>query len=213
MESADWRTKPSDRFVLRWIKVNLAARVTPLIARIPSIQPWMVTVTAALWGMAGGVVFALGWAWLAGLLAAVGQILDGVDGQLARLTGRVHRSGGFLDSVLDRYADGAMVIGCTVYVARTPGPFPLWLILLVGGLAIIGSNAVSYSAARAEALGLDVGRPTRASKGTRTAVMIVCALGSPLWAPLPFCALAYLAVHPHLAVCTRILRATRSRVA
>lgn len=61
--------------------------------------------------MLGGVVFALGVAWLAGLIAAMAQILDGVDGQFARLRGEQSKSGAFLDSVLDRYADGAMVIG------------------------------------------------------------------------------------------------------
>ena len=25
----DWKTKPTDRFVLRWIKLNLSARITP----------------------------------------------------------------------------------------------------------------------------------------------------------------------------------------
>ena len=65
-----WRTKPTDRFILRWIKVHLSARITPGL------------------GMLAGLVYGLGAPWLAGCLAAAAQVFDGVDGQYARLTGR-----------------------------------------------------------------------------------------------------------------------------
>jgi len=207
---ASWRTKPTDRFILKWIKVNLSARLTPRLAAIDWLRPWMVTVASSLLGCAGGLIFALGVGWLAGLAAAAGQVLDGVDGQLARITGRQTQAGAFLDSVVDRYADGALVIGLTIYLVRLPLPWPLWLILLGGALALIGGNLISYSTARADTLGLDLGRPTLASKGTRTSAIILGAWGSLFWPPWPALVLVYLAVHTNTVVITRLYRTHRT---
>jgi len=99
-----------------------------------------------------------------------------------------------------------MVIGTTLYLVRLPHALPLWLLLVLGGLALIGSNLVSYTSARAESLGMDLGKPTLASKGTRTTVMIPCAWGSPLWPGMPILALLYLAVHPNITVIIRLRR-------
>ncbi|HUU57237.1 MAG TPA: CDP-alcohol phosphatidyltransferase family protein, partial [bacterium] len=118
----DWRNKPTDRFVLRWIKRYLSAPASLVLVRVPGIRPWMATAAAASLGTAAGVIFALGYGWQAGLVAAAGQILDGVDGQLARLTGRSSAAGALLDSVLDRVADGALVLGSAAYLVRTPLP-------------------------------------------------------------------------------------------
>jgi phosphatidylglycerophosphate synthase len=203
---APWQTKPTDRFVLKWIKTHLSARITPRLTRLRWLRPWMLTLLASFMGVSAGVIFALGWGFLAGWIAACAQVLDGVDGQFARLTGQQSKAGAFWDSVLDRYADGAMVIGTTLYLVRLPHPLPLWLLLVLGGLALIGSNLVSYTSARAEGLGMDLGKPTLASKGTRTTVMILCAWGSPLWPGMPILPLLYLAVHPNISVIIRLRR-------
>jgi len=203
---AQWQTKPTDRFVLKWIKTHLSARITPRLTRLRWLRPWMLTLLSSVMGVSGGVVFALGWGFLAGWIAACAQVFDGVDGQFARLTGQQSKAGAFWDSVLDRYADGAMVIGTTVYLVRFPFGLPFWLLLMLGGLALVGSNLVSYSSARAESLGLDLGKPSFASKGTRLAVMVLCAWGSPLWPGMPILALLYLAVHPNITIIRRLRR-------
>jgi phosphatidylglycerophosphate synthase len=208
--SDSWKTKPGDRFVLKWIKIHLSARITPKLVVIPWLRPWMITIGSASMGVLGGVIFALGWGWLAGMVAAVSQVLDGVDGQFARLTKRQSTAGAFLDSVLDRYPDGAMVIGMVIYLIRLPIPIPLWLLLIFGYLAISGSNLISYSSAKADSLGIDLGKPTLASKGTRSSVMIVCALGSLIWPSMPALALGYLVIHPNTAVMHRLFRAFKS---
>jgi CDP-diacylglycerol---glycerol-3-phosphate 3-phosphatidyltransferase len=205
----DWQTKPSDRFVLRWMKTQLAARITPHLLRYTWLQPWMITLASSFLEVSAGLVLALGWAWTAGWLAACGQVLDGVDGQFARLTGRHSRGGAFWDSVLDRYADGAMVIGLVIYLIRLPFPWPAWILIGLGYLALTGSNLISYTSARAETLRIPLGSPTLASKGTRTAVMVVTAWGSILWPGLPIIALLYLVVHTQLAVIQRLVRSFR----
>ncbi len=206
---AEWKTKPTDRFVLRWIKVNLSARVTPRLTKLDWLRPGMITISAAVLGVAAGVFFALGRGWLAALIACASQVLDGVDGQFARLTGRVSRYGAFLDAVLDRYADGAMVFGVSIYSVSLDSPLPIWLTVTLGGLGLIGSNLVSYSSAKAESLHVHTGKPTLASKGTRMTVMIICGLSSVIWRGAPLLALVYLAIHPNLAV---VYRLTRGRI-
>jgi len=200
-----WQTKPSDRFILKWIKIHLSARITQKILPWSWLDPWMITVFSAVLGTAAGVVFASGWAWFAGCIAAGSQVLDGVDGQLARLKGRQTNAGAFWDSVLDRYSDGSMVMGLTVYLFQLPAPLPFWLLLALGAVGLIGSNLISYSSARAENLGIDLGQPTLASKGTRMTVMIVCAWGSLFWPPLPVVALVYLVGHTQLVVIRRLI--------
>jgi phosphatidylglycerophosphate synthase len=206
MENNSWKTKPTDRFVLKWIKLNLSARITPHLLTWPRLSPWQITLSSALLGSLAGLVFALGVGWLAGIIAAVAQILDGVDGQYARLTGRVSKGGAFWDSVLDRYADGAMVIGLVVYLIRLPFPLSPGILIFLGSLALIGCNLISYSSARAETLGLELGPPTLASKGTRTGVMILCAFFSFVWSGLPVVALVYLVIHPNGTVLFRLLK-------
>ena len=205
-----WKTKPTDRFVLRWIKCNLSARITPRLVTIPWLRPWMITACSAVLGMGAGVVFALGLGWLAALVAAAAQIIDGVDGQFARLTGRASRAGAFLDSVLDRYADLALVIGLVLYLIRLPSLIPLWQILILGSLALIGSSQISYSTSRGNELEINLGSPTLASKGTRTSVIIICALGSLIWTTAPILALLYLVVHPNAVVMARLVRAHKT---
>jgi phosphatidylglycerophosphate synthase len=198
-----WQTKPTDRFILKWIKINLSARLTPLLVRFKWLRPWMITVLATLIGTSAGFVLALGWGFLAGTMAAVAQVLDGVDGQFARLTSRETTAGAFLDSVLDRYTDGFLVFGLIIYNGRMG--LPLWLLIPVAVLALLGSSLISYSSARAGNLGIDLGSPTLASKGTRTAVVAVTSILSPIFPFIQFVALCYLAFHTNLVVLYRIV--------
>lgn len=210
IEQNEWKTKPSDRFVLKWIKCNLSARITPRLVRVKWLRPWMITVSSASLGVLAGVVFAMSLGWLAGLVGGVSQILDGVDGQFARLTRRQSTAGAFWDSVLDRYSESAMEIGLIFYLIRLPVSIPIWFVVVVGSLALIGSNLISYSNARAEGLEIRLGRPTLASKGTRMTAMILSGLASLIWALMPIVALCYLALHTNIVVATRLVKAQRS---
>ncbi|MEJ2244638.1 MAG: CDP-alcohol phosphatidyltransferase family protein [Acidobacteriota bacterium] len=209
-----WKTKPTDRFILRFIKLHISAPISWRLVRLrPDIRPAVLTFTAALSGITGGFAFGLGYAWLGGLLAASAQVLDGVDGQVARLTGRVTPEGALLDSVLDRYMDFALLFGILFHSLRYSadiggmGDIPNWTwIIPLAGLAAAGSSQVSYATARAADLGLKFKRPEHAGKGSRTAVIILCGLLTPFWIHFPLVALIYLAVHPNLAVVVSIAK-------
>ncbi len=211
LNTTSWQTKPSDRFILKWIKVNLSAGITPHLVGWQGLEPWMITIVSNSLGVLAGLLAAMGLPGTAGTVAALAQILDGVDGQFARLTGRQSRGGAFWDSVLDRYGDGAMVIGLSIYLIRFPEPLPGGILTLLGALAVIGSNLISYSSSRAEHLGIDVGPPTLASKGTRMSVMILCLWGTMIWQSAPLLAILYLVIHTQTVIYQRLRRALESR--
>jgi phosphatidylglycerophosphate synthase len=194
--------------VLKWIKCNLSARITPHLAGVSWLRPWIITVWSMSLGIAAGCTFAAGWGVVAGLLAGVSQILDGVDGQYARLSGTESSAGAFLDSVLDRYSDGFLVLGLIIFNVQKG--FPAWSLFVLGAFAFIGSGLVSYTSARAENLGIDLGNPTLASKGTRTTVIAIAGISSCFFDYMPMVALCYLVLHTNVVVLYRILLAGRS---
>ena len=82
---------------------------------------------------------------IGGLLAQLSSMVDGVDGSLARLKGMSSAFGGFLDSVLDRYADILIVLGLTLWSLSHETYPGIWLVAF---LAIAGTICVSYTRAR-----------------------------------------------------------------
>lgn len=87
------------------------------------------------------------WAGVAYIFAA---LCDALDGTLARVSGKGSRFGAFLDSNIDRYEESIVFLGLSVYYAQVGGQWEIPLLLLV----TVGSLMVSYSRARAEALGV-----------------------------------------------------------
>lgn len=206
-----WVTKPTDRFLLRWIKEQLSARITPRVAALAWIRPWTVTLASAGLGILGGVAFAVCMPFGAAVAILASQVLDGVDGQLARLKGQDSPWGAFLDSVMDRYADGAVLAGLSIGVWRTLQSAPDWIVLCVSVLALIGSGLISYTKARARELGLDLGAPTLASKGTRFSAIALGGLLSPIFSEGPALALLYLALHTQGAVLLSLVRSRKGQ--
>ena len=81
---------------------------------------------------------------IGGLLVQLSSIVDGVDGGIARLKGMTSTFGGFLDSMLDRYADILIVLGLTLWSVSHEVYPGIWL---AGFLAIAGTIGISYSRA------------------------------------------------------------------
>lgn len=106
-----------------------------------------ITTLAVLVGLASGVAVAAGRFALGGWLFIASGILDTLDGRVARARGEVTAAGGALDSVLDRYADSAILVGLAWYYRDS------WILLLVLG-ALVGSAMVPYVRAKSEVLGV-----------------------------------------------------------
>jgi CDP-diacylglycerol--glycerol-3-phosphate 3-phosphatidyltransferase len=115
------------------------------------INPNALTFIGLLINIGCGVLYGYGMFFRAGLLMILANVFDMLDGQVARLRGRVTRFGAFFDSVIDRYSDIIVYVGIMVFYARDTEKHSTLLVALTG-LALVGSVMVSYSRARAESL-------------------------------------------------------------
>lgn len=113
-----------------------------------AITPNAVTTFTVLLAFATGAMIAAGWNIAGGILIQAVSVIDGVDGELARLKSQATRFGAVFDAVTDRYGDAAMLAGMTVYAVRFEShPHPEF----IGMLAVSAALIVSYSRARIEA--------------------------------------------------------------
>ncbi len=136
-----------DGVVSRYLNRPLSRPAARLLAPTP-VTPNAVTVFTLILAIATGGMVAIGWNIAGGVLIQAVSVIDGVDGELARLKGLSTRFGAVLDAVTDRYADAIMLAGMTVYAVR----FEDWAHAeFVGMLALAASLTVSYSRARIEA--------------------------------------------------------------
>lgn len=111
---------------------------------------------------------------LATVLLLLSGFCDALDGIVARLYGQATVFGGFLDSVLDRYADAAVYIGIILGGLC----YPLW-----GMIAMVGSLLVSYSRARAEAAGIKMESVGLAERAERIIILLAASLTALFWQP------------------------------
>ncbi|MEW6583239.1 MAG: CDP-alcohol phosphatidyltransferase family protein [Actinomycetota bacterium] len=132
-------------------------------------------------GLAGAVATAgliLGRYWLAaGFVFAAANIMDSLDGSLARLTGRETRMGAFLDSTFDRLSE-ALILGAMGVTLGQDGTH--WAVA-VTFVAVAASFLVSYTRARAEGLGVHSNKGGLMSRPER---LVLTAAGV-FFAPIP----------------------------
>jgi CDP-diacylglycerol--glycerol-3-phosphate 3-phosphatidyltransferase len=136
--------------------------------------------------------------WLGAFVFVVGSILDILDGALARAGGKTTPFGSFLDSTTDRVGEGAMLGAIALIFSRQGNEVALGATIA----AVAGSFLVSYTRAKAEALGLrgDVGFGSRAER----VVVITAGLVLAPWGVLQW-AIYLLTVTAWLTVLQRIL--------
>jgi CDP-diacylglycerol--glycerol-3-phosphate 3-phosphatidyltransferase len=136
--------------------------------------------------------------WLGAFVFVVGSILDILDGALARAGGKTTPFGSFLDSTTDRVGEGAMLGAIALIFSRQGNEVALAAAIA----AVAGSFLVSYTRAKAEALGLrgDVGFGSRAER----VIVITAGLVLAPWGALQW-AIYLLTVTAWLTVLQRIL--------
>jgi archaetidylinositol phosphate synthase len=111
---------------------------------------------------------------IAAVLLLLSGFCDALDGVLARLYQQTTTFGGFLDSLLDRYADAAVYVGIIVGGLCDA----LW-----GLIALTGSLLVSYSRARAEAAGIKMESIGLAERAERIIILAIASLVAFFWQP------------------------------
>jgi CDP-diacylglycerol---glycerol-3-phosphate 3-phosphatidyltransferase len=155
-----------------WLRKVTRAVVIPIATLLNrlGISANAITIIGCGLNIGVGVLVALGHLRLGGfcLIAAAG--IDGIDGTLARLTGKATKFGAFLDSVLDRISESAILLGLAWWYMGQGQRIEEMLAFV----AIVGSMLVSYTRARAEGIGVncEVGFFTRVERS----IIIIAAL-------------------------------------
>ena len=117
------------------------------------IHPNILTAIGVCINVGCGVLFGFGEFFWAGIVLIVANLFDMLDGNVARLTGKITRFGGFLDSSLDRLSDMVLFLGIIVFYAGNRPEHSL-LCVFLAGVGLIGSVMVSYTTARSEGFGV-----------------------------------------------------------
>lgn len=131
-------SKPDeDGFISRYLNRPVSRRISAILANAP-ISPTGISLVSFAVGAIGAAMFCAGeymWTILAGLVIQLSSIVDGCDGEIARLRFQTSKFGGWFDTILDRYADTIIVGGVTFgYWLAHPHPavWPGALMALTG---------------------------------------------------------------------------------
>jgi CDP-diacylglycerol--glycerol-3-phosphate 3-phosphatidyltransferase len=123
------------------------------------LTPNAISVTGLALNVAAAVLVTQRLFFLAGVAFVVGSVMDTLDGRYSRMSGKGTPFGAFLDSTLDRVEEGIVLVTVAAYFASLGDS------LATAGVVVcvVGSFMVSYTRARAEALGVEckVGLATR----------------------------------------------------
>ena len=139
------RDKPNDGPVARYLNRPLSVRMSRYLAQ-SDVTPNQISLVSFLCSLLAAGLFAAGGYFallVGGVLAQFASVLDGCDGEVARLKYQSSDFGGWFDAVLDRYADAFLLFGLTWHLLAVK--FNGW-VLLIGFMAIIGSFMLSYTA-------------------------------------------------------------------
>jgi len=154
--------KDTDGPVSKILNRPISLRISKILLKT-GITPNQISVLSFVIGLAGASFFFVGeyfYLILGGMLVHIHSIVDGCDGEVARLKLRQTKYGGWLDSVLDRYVDAAIILGLVYGFWSINGDITIWII---GFFALIGSFLNSYTSDKYDSIFRD-GDMTKRSK-------------------------------------------------
>ena len=133
------------------------------LARNRLIESRLTPNAISMAGLVGNVVAAVlvtqRYFFLAGIAFILGSVMDTLDGRYSRMSGKGTAFGAFLDSTLDRLEEGIVLAAVAAYFSSRGDDLAVAAVVVT----VLGSLMVSYTRARAEALGVEckVGLATR----------------------------------------------------
>jgi len=143
--------KDTDGPVSRILNRPISLRISKLLLKT-GITPNQISVLSTVIGLVGASFFFSGeyfYLILGGILIHIHSIVDGCDGEVARLKLRQTKYGGWLDSVLDRYVDAAIIFGLAYGYWSMTGDMTIWII---GFSALIGTFLNSYTSSKYDSI-------------------------------------------------------------
>jgi phosphatidylglycerophosphate synthase len=124
-----------DGVVARYLNRPISRRISArLLSR--NVKPWQVSLACFMSTLGAGTAFAMGHPAMGGMIAQFAAVLDGVDGEIARIRYQDSPFGGVYDALLDRIGDAALIGGMTLYA---------WLMGAGQSAVALGFGAVAGS--------------------------------------------------------------------
>jgi CDP-diacylglycerol--glycerol-3-phosphate 3-phosphatidyltransferase len=159
----------------RTAEVREAARSRLIESRL---TPNAISMTGFVLNVVAAVLVTQRYFFLAGVAFIVGSIMDTLDGRYSRMSGKGTAFGAFLDSTLDRIEEGVVLTAVAAYFSSRGED----LVVAAVVVTVLGSFMVSYTRARAEALGVEckVGLATRPVRVVILSIGLVFAKGAGL---------------------------------
>jgi CDP-diacylglycerol---glycerol-3-phosphate 3-phosphatidyltransferase len=142
------------------------------------LTPNAISVTGLALNLVAAVLVYEDYYFLGGIAFIVGSIMDTLDGRYSRMSGKGSQFGAFLDSTLDRVSEGIVLAAVASQFAQAGDEFAVAATVI----AVLASVMVSYTRARAEALGVtgDVGIAPRAVRVVILSIGLLFAKGASL---------------------------------
>lgn len=196
------RDKASDGPISRWLNRPLSMFISRRLVNT-NLSPNQISLLSFLFSLLAAGLFSTRSAFflfLGGVLAQFASVIDGCDGEVARLKFQASAYGGWLDAVLDRYADAFLLFGLTWYLFGETGD---GVVLWIGFLAIIGSFVLSYSADKYDSLmknQIRLGASLRLGRDVRVFIIFLGAIFNQVYITL-----IIIAVLMNLEVIRRVL--------
>jgi CDP-diacylglycerol--glycerol-3-phosphate 3-phosphatidyltransferase len=128
--------------------IHWAARGAGFVLVRYRVSPNTLTMMSLVITAASAPLAATGHLLMAGCVFMFGAAFDALDGIVARARGLASKAGEVLDSIIDRYADAAPLMGLAIYFRASA-----WALFAVLA-ALVGSMMVSYVRAKHEAIGM-----------------------------------------------------------
>jgi archaetidylinositol phosphate synthase len=176
-------------------RIGLTPNIVSLIGLALALSS-AIAYAAVIYGQSLGILLAL-----ATILLLASGFCDALDGIIARIYQQASVFGGFLDSLLDRYADAVVYGG--IIIGGLCDPF--W-----GLAALAGSLLVSYSRARAEAAEIKMESVGIAERAERMLILAVASIVAIFWLPALNWGIILLAVLSNLTVLQRAVHVYNS---
>jgi CDP-diacylglycerol--glycerol-3-phosphate 3-phosphatidyltransferase len=133
------------------------------------LTPNMISMTGLVLNVVAAVLVTQRYFFLAGIAFVVGSVMDTLDGRYSRMSGKGTPFGAFLDSTLDRVEEGVVLTTVAAYFSSRGMDFAVGATVV----AVLGSLMVSYTRARAEALGVE----NKGGLATRPVRVVILSIG------------------------------------
>ena len=190
-------SKSNDGPVSRYLNRPISNRISKQIVNFPvkpnhiSLVSFLLSLLAAIIMASAGHLFLV----LGALLAQLSSILDGCDGEIARIKNISSKYGGWFDQTLDRYADFLLITGLTFHTYYLHQSIYVFLIgiLAIGGSLILSYSAIVYDPASKNIQKFRMGRDVR---------IFIILIGS--IANFPYVTLVFLAILMNIEVLRRL---------